>query len=97
MEEKTNLNVLEIPVPEKLVDYFQMLDFEIAGLQVLHTHALNAGVSEEKCEKIKNDYLEKYKELQLLKAETEKEYLANIPFTSWNLIYNRGIIYVTTN
>lgn len=99
MEEQTNPspNMLEIPIPESIIDYFEQLDFEINGLKILHTHALQCNVAEEKCEKIKAEFLEKYNELQILKAEIEKEYLKGINFKSWNIIYNRGMMYVYTN
>lgn len=95
--DETKTSILQIPVSESLVDYFEQLDFEIAGLKVLHSHALRTNVPKEKCEKIKQEFLEKYKELNLLRQEVETEYLKDIVFTTWKLIYNRSMLYVYSN
>lgn len=39
---------MTIRLPDETVNYLQRLDYEIAGLQVLHTHALKTGVPLEK-------------------------------------------------
>lgn len=94
-----NPNVVEIPISEDIINYLQMLDYEISGLKILHTHALLCNAPEEKCEKIKKEFLEKYEEMQVLKSEIEKQYLSDLngQFASWQINYNRGMMYVTKN
>lgn len=63
-----------IRLPDEVVDYLQALDYEIGGLQVLHTHALNAGLPEDKVENIRRRFQEKFHEYQLAKQELFASY-----------------------
>lgn len=56
------------------MDYLQALDYEIGGLQVLHTHALNAGAPEERAEAVRRRFQEKFQEYQLAKQEVFARY-----------------------
>lgn len=56
-----------IRLPDGTVNYLQRLDYEVGGLQVLHTHALNAGTPPEKRREIREEFQEKYAEYQLAK------------------------------
>ena len=38
MQELRNIHTIRLP--DEVVDYLQSLDYEIGGLQVLHTHAM---------------------------------------------------------
>lgn len=58
-----------VRLPDEVVDYLQSLDYEIGGLQVLHTHALNAGAPAEKVAELQARFQEKYSEYQLAKQE----------------------------
>ena len=50
--------ITAIRLPEDLVNYLQALDYEIGGLQVLHTHAINAGTPEETVKRVRERFLE---------------------------------------
>lgn len=66
-----------IRLPDEVVNYLQALDYEIGGLQVLHTHALNAGVQAEKVEEIQQRFQDKFQEYQLAKQEVFATYGAD--------------------
>ena len=70
---------VEIRLPEETVNYLQRLDYELGGLQVLHTHALNAGTPLEKRMEIRREYQERYAEYQLAKQEMWAEFDAQYP------------------
>ena len=51
-----------IRLPDEVVDYLQALDYEIGGLQVLHTHALTAGVPLRKTKEIRRRFQKRSEE-----------------------------------
>lgn len=67
-------NIRTIRLPDEVVDYLQSLDYEIGGLQVLHTHAMNAGVPMKRTRKIRRQFQEKFQEYQLAKQEVFRTY-----------------------
>ena len=69
-----NVTTAMIRLPDEVADYLQALDYEIGGLQVLHTHALNTGVPEDKVLEIRGRFQEKFQEYQLAKGELFAEY-----------------------
>ena len=68
------LSTRTVRLPDEVVDYLQALDYEIGGLQVLHTHALNAGAPEDKVLELRQRLQEKYQEYQLAKQEVFAAY-----------------------
>lgn len=84
----------KIPLAEETVNYLQRLDYELGGLQVLHTHALNAGIQKEKCEEIKREFLETYSEYQLAKNEMWAEYAEQYPNCRWWVDFQTGLLHV---
>lgn len=83
-----------IRLPEELVDYLQALDFEIGGLQVLHTHALNAGVPAEKTAEIRERFQEKFAEYQLAKQELWARYGKDYPGRRWWVDFQEGVLHI---
>lgn len=86
--------VTVIPLPEELVNYLQALDYEIGGLQVLHTHALNAGTPEETVKRVRERFLEAYQEYQLAKQELWAPYDKEYPNCRWRVDFQEGVLRV---
>ena len=63
------MNETTIRLPDGTVNYLQRLDYELGGLQVLHTHALNAGTPLERRMEIRREFQETFAEYQLAKQE----------------------------
>ena len=83
-----------VRLPDEVVDYLQSLDYEIGGLQVLHTHALNAGTSLEKRMEIRREYQERYAEYQLAKREMWSEFDAQYPNCRWWVDFTEGVLHI---
>lgn len=87
---------IKIPLHDSLVNYLQALMYETDGLKVLHTHALNAGLSKEKTEEIRRRYLDVYAEYQLAKAELWGPYDKEYPKCRWWLDFQEGVLHIVT-
>lgn len=84
----------KIQLQEELVNYLQALDYELGGLQVLHTHALNAGATEEKTAKIRERFQEKFAEYQLAKQEMWAPYDKKYPKARWWVDFQEGVLHI---
>lgn len=87
---------VKVKLPEEVVNYLQALDYELGGLQVLHTHALDAGLGKEKTREIRELYLEKYAQFQVAKMELALDYGHMAPGKSWWVDYTEGVLYFGT-
>lgn len=85
---------VKVPLPEETANYLQSLDYELGGLQVLHTHALNAGVPAEKVEEILERFQEKFAEYQLAKQEMWAEFDAQYPKCRWWVDFTEGVLHI---
>ena len=86
-----------IRLPDETVDYLQRLDYEIAGLQVLHTHALKAGTPLEQRMEIKREFQERYAEYQLAKNEMWAEFAPRFPnMKRWWVDFQTGELHVVS-
>lgn len=85
---------VEVRLPEETVNYLQRLDYELAGLQVLHTHALNAGVPREKREEIRRAFQEVFAEYQLAKQEMWAGFAARYPRSRWWVEFQEGVLHI---
>ena len=83
-----------VHIPADTVNYLQRLDYETAGLRVLHTHALNAGVPLKKRIEIRREFTERFEEFQLAKQEFWAQYEPKYPGASWRLDYANGNLYI---
>lgn len=83
-----------VRLPDELVNYLQVLDYEAAGLQVLHTHALNAGTPAEKAEEIRERFQEKFGEYQLAKQEMWGRFGGNFPNSRWWVDFQEGVLHI---
>ena len=83
-----------IRIPESTVDYLQRLDYETAGMKVLHTHALTAGVPLEKRMEIRREFQERFEEFQLAKQELWAQFEKDWPGARWRLDYTSGNLYI---
>jgi len=93
--EGMTMNETIIRLPDETVNYLQRLDYEIAGLQVLHTHALNAGVPLEKRMEIRCEFQETFAEYQMAKNEMWAEYAPRFPrFKRWWVDFQTGELHV---
>lgn len=91
------MNETIIRLPEETVNYLQRMDYELGGLQVLHTHALKAGVPLEKRMEIRREFQEVYAEYQLAKQEMWAEYAPRFPGAkSWRVDFQTGELHVVT-
>lgn len=88
------MQTVEIKLAGELVNYLQALDYEVGGLQVLHTHALSAGVSPEKTEEIRRQFQEKYAEYQLAKRELWAPYDKDYPGCRWWVDFQEGVLHI---
>lgn len=89
------MNDTIIRLPEETVYYLQRLDYEIAGLQVLHTHALKAGTPLEKRMEIKREFQEAFAEYQMAKDEMWAEYAPRFPSAKrWWVDFQTGMLHV---
>lgn len=80
-----------VPLPDEIVDYLQALDYEAGGLQVLHTHALNAGAPAGRVEEIRQRFLDKYAEYQAAKQEVWGRYGSGRP-GPWRVDFQSGLL-----
>lgn len=86
-----------IRLPEETVNYLQRLDYELGGLQVLHTHALKAGTPLEKRMEIKREFQETFAEYQMAKNEMWAEFAHKFPDCKrWWVDFQTGELHVET-
>lgn len=86
-----------IHLPEETVNYLQRLDYELAGLEVLHTHALKAGAPLEQRMEIRREFQEAFAEYQLAKNEMWAEYAPQFPGAQrWWVDFQEGVLHVAT-
>ena len=86
---------ITVRLPDETANYLQRLDYEIGGLQVLHTHALKAGVPLEKRMEIRRAFQETYSEYQLAKNEMWAEFAPRFPnMTRWWVDFQTGLLHV---
>lgn len=85
---------VKVELPGDVVNYLQALDYELGGLQVLHTHALGAGLSEDKTQELREQFQKKYAAFQLAKLEVAEEYRQVINGEPWWVDYVEGVLYV---
>lgn len=88
---------IAIRIPDETVDYLQRLDFELTGLKVLHTHALNAELPLEKRMEIRRAYQEQFLEFQLAKQELWAQFEQKYQGAHWRLDYGNGLLYIEVN
>lgn len=89
------MDELTIRLPEETVNYLQRLEYEIGGLRVLHTHALNAGTALEKRMEIKKEFQERFAEYQLAKNAMWEEYAPKFPRAKrWWVDFQTGLLHV---
>ena len=89
------MDELTIRMPEETVNYLQRLDYEIGGLQVLHTHALNAGTPLEKRMEIRREFQERFAEYQLAKNAMWEEFAPQFPRAKcWCVDFQTGMLHV---
>ena len=88
---------INICLPEEVVNYLESLDYELGGLEVLHTHALNAGVALERRMEIKREFQTLFAEYQMAKAEMWAEYAPRFPNARrWWVDFQGGMLHVET-
>lgn len=86
---------VEVRLPDETVNYLQRLDYELGGLLVLHSHALNAGVSVEKRKEIMRKFQETYAEYQLAKQEMWAQYSGQYPNCKrWWVDFQEGVLHI---
>ncbi len=86
---------ITIPLAEDTVNYLQRLDYELAGLQVLHTHALRAGVPLEQRMEVRRQFQEVFAEYQLAKDEMWAQFAPEHPrFKSWRVDFQTGLLHI---
>lgn len=83
---------VELQISEKVVELLQRLCYEEDGLKVLHTHAMNAGVSKENLLAIRKEFLERHAEYEMAKKEMWAQYEQDYPNAEWHLDFTTGII-----
>lgn len=84
-----------IRLPDEAVNYLETLDYELGGLEVLHTHALNAGAPLERRMEIKREFQETYAEYQMAKAEMWAEYAPRFPNARrWWVDFQAGELHI---
>ncbi len=81
-----------VRLPDELVDYLQALDYELGGLKVLHTHALEAGVTDEQLERIQKRFQETNQEYQLAKQEMFRTY--GHTCKRWWVDFQEGVLHL---
>lgn len=83
-----------IQVPDAVVDYLQTLDYELAGLRVLHTYALDAGIAKAKTDEIYRRFQEKFAEYEVAKQEMISAYAEEVAGRNWRLDYLEGVLHI---
>lgn len=84
-----------IQLPEETVNYLQRLDYELGGLQVLHTHALRAGVPLETRMEVRRAFQETFAEYQMAKDEMWAQFAPEHPrFKSWRVDFQTGLLHI---
>lgn len=80
-----------ISLPAEVVADLERLSYEVNGLKVLHTHALNAGVKQEKVLEIRRAFLEKQTEYRVTAREVASAY--GVPSGSrWHIDFAEGVL-----
>lgn len=88
------MNEITIQLPEETVNYLQRLDYEVGGLQVLNTHALNAGTPLEKRMELRREFQEVFAEYQLAKQEMWAEFAPKYPQCRWWVDFQEGVLHI---
>lgn len=88
------VKTVDICLPDEVVDYLESLDYEVGGLQVLHTHALNAGTPAEKVEEICQRFQEKFQEYQLAQQELWAQYGGDRHNCRWWVNFKEGVLHI---
>lgn len=88
------LSTTEIRLSDEVVNYLESLEYEIGGLQVLHTHALNAGTPTEKVDEIRQRFQEKFSEYQIAKQEMWAKYDKAYPNCRWWVDFQEGVLHI---
>lgn len=89
------MNETTIRPPDETVNYLQRLDYELAGLQVLHTHALKAATPLVKRMEIRREFQETYAEYQMAKNEMWAEFAPRFPnMKRWWVDFQTGELHV---
>lgn len=88
------MNEIVIRLHDETVDYLQRLDYEIGGLQVLHTHALNAGTPAEKLMEIRQEFQERFAECEMAKQEMWAEFAPQYPKCRWWVDFQTGSLHI---
>ncbi len=88
------MNETAIRLADATVNYLERLDYELGGLQVLHTHALNAGTPVEKRMEIRREYQETFAEYQLAKQEMWAEFAPQYPNCRWWVDFQEGVLHI---
>lgn len=84
-----------VQLPPETVNYLQRLDYELGGLQVLHTHALKADVPLEKRMELRRTYQETFAEYQMAKDELWAQFAPEHPhFKSWRVDFQTGLLHI---
>ena len=84
-----------IQLPDETVNYLQRLDYEMGGLQVLHTHALRAGVPLEERMEVRRAFQETFAEYQMAKDEMWAQFAPEHPrFKSWRVDFQTGQLHI---
>lgn len=91
------LKEIKIRLPDEAVNYLQRLDYEVSGLKVLNTHALNAGVALEKRMEIRREFQERFAEYQMAKNEMWAEFAPRFPQCQrWWVDFQTGELHVSS-
>lgn len=88
------MNGAAVRLPDEVVNYLQAMDYELGGLQVLHTHALNAGAPEDKVEDIRRRFQDKFAEYQVAKQEMWAQYGKDYPNAHWRVDFQEGVLHI---
>lgn len=80
-----------IALPAEAVAELERLSFEVNGLKVLHTHALDAELNRDKIKEIRRLFLEKQSEYRLSAQEVANAY--GVPAgTEWRIDFGEGVL-----
>lgn len=78
-----------IALPDEVVLELERLSYEVNGLKVLHTHALNAGLERSKIREIRREFLDKNTEYRLAAQEVATAYGAA---GEWHIDFAEGVL-----
>lgn len=81
-----------ITLPDEIVANLERLSYEVNGLKVLHTHALNAGVEQEKVLEIRRAFLEKQSEYRLMQQAVVTAFSGGKKEVRWSIDFAEGVL-----